>query len=83
MKKLGQLTATDDLQAAVKNSWLVFEAVPEKLKIKEDTFLDLERYGPDDCILATNSSSFKSGELITHLKQATHARVLNTREPFD
>ncbi|KAF9771293.1 hypothetical protein IL306_011072 [Fusarium sp. DS 682] len=51
---------------------------PEKLSIKEDTFLTLEQQAPADCILASNSSSFMSRELLGKVKESTKARVLNT-----
>lgn len=50
-RKPGKVSATEDLEAAVKAVWLVFEAVPEKLAIKESTFADLEKYAPDDALL--------------------------------
>ncbi|KAK4888033.1 hypothetical protein LTR27_013022 [Elasticomyces elasticus] len=76
--KQGTYEALADLPAAVKNAWLVFEAVPEILSIKEDTFADLQKYAPEDCILASNSSSYKSGELLGKVSDKTKARVLNT-----
>ena len=77
-KSPGGCEAFEDLAAAVKDCWLVFEAVPEVLPLKESTFADLEKYAPTDCILATNSSSFKSGELLSKVKESTKTRVLNT-----
>jgi 3-hydroxyacyl-CoA dehydrogenase len=77
-KSPGACEAFEDLAAAVKDCWLVFEAVPEVLPIKESTFADLEEHAPSDCILATNSSSFKSGELLSKVKDSTKTRVLNT-----
>ncbi|KAL9562759.1 hypothetical protein ACKAV7_013111 [Fusarium commune] len=74
----GSWEATEDFGAAVKDAWLVFEAVPEILSIKEDTFLALEKQAPADCILASNSSSFMSRELLGKVKESTKARVLNT-----
>nr|POE94219.1 3-hydroxyacyl-coa dehydrogenase-like protein lam1 [Quercus suber] len=74
----GKLQATEDFVAAVKDSWLVIEAVPEKLEIKESTFLDLEKHAPEDCIFGSNSSSFKSSELVVRLQDATRQRCLNT-----
>jgi 3-hydroxyacyl-CoA dehydrogenase len=64
--------------ALTKSSWLVFEAVPEILGLKENTFLDLEKYTPQDCILASNSSSYKCSELLGKVTDATKTRVLNT-----
>jgi 3-hydroxyacyl-CoA dehydrogenase len=77
-KQAGSYEALEDLPAAVKDCWLVFEAVPEILNIKEDTFAELEKYTPQDCILGSNSSSYKSSELIGKLKDETKRRVLNT-----
>ncbi|QGI88580.1 hypothetical protein CEK25_003536 [Fusarium fujikuroi] len=74
----GSWEATDDFGAAVKDAWLVFEAVPEILSLKEDTFLALEQQSPADCILASNSSSFMSRELLGTVNESTKARVLNT-----
>lgn len=77
-KEPGTCEAFVELPDAVKDCWLVFEAVPEILSLKENTFADLEKYAPDDCILASNSSSYKSGELAGKIKDSTKARVLNT-----
>ena len=77
-RKSGTHEALDDLQTAVKDAWLVIEAVPEKLEIKLSTFADLERYAPQDSILASNSSSYKSGEFVERVSNETKARVLNT-----
>jgi 3-hydroxyacyl-CoA dehydrogenase len=77
-KPPGTYEAIEDLAAAAKDCWLIFEAVPEILTLKESTFADLEKHAPSDCILATNSSSFKSGELLSKVKESTKARVLNT-----
>lgn len=74
----GTCEAIEDLSDAVQNCWLVFEAVPEILPLKEATFGDLEEHAPKDCILASNSSSFKSGELLSKVKDSTKTRVLNT-----
>lgn len=77
-RQAGSWEAFEDLPAAVKDAWLVIEAVPEKLEIKLSTFADLEKYTAEDCILASNSSSYKSSELVTKVSDATKARVLNT-----
>lgn len=68
----------EDLEHAVANAWLVIEAVPEKLELKISTFAALEQFAPKDCILATNSSSYKSSEMITKITDDTKRRVLNT-----
>ncbi|KAM0722108.1 hypothetical protein Q7P37_001549 [Cladosporium fusiforme] len=70
--------AFEDFSSAVKDCWMVFEAVPEILPLKESTFAELEKYAPKDAIFGSNSSSFKSGELLSKVKESTKARVLNT-----
>ncbi|KAK9319166.1 hypothetical protein V1517DRAFT_333420 [Lipomyces orientalis] len=74
----GSYYAVEDLPEAVKNCWLVFEVVPEILTIKEDTFFQLESHAPNDCIFASNSSSYKSGDLLSKVRDETKTRVLNT-----
>ena len=74
----GKVSAFEDLRAAVENAWLVFEAVPEKINIKIDTFHDLEQYAPQDSILGSNSSSYKSSEMLAKVKLETKRRILNT-----
>ncbi|KAH8196971.1 hypothetical protein TruAng_008865 [Truncatella angustata] len=66
-----------DLKPALENAFLVIECVPEKLEIKHDTFAELEQLAPQDAILASNSSSYKSREIVPHLKVETRRRVLN------
>lgn len=68
----------EDLERAIANAWLVIEAVPEKLELKISTFATLEQIAPKDCILATNSSSYKSSEMISEISEDTKRRVLNT-----
>ncbi|KAJ5817922.1 Dehydrogenase multihelical [Penicillium robsamsonii] len=73
----GSYEAVQDMKSAVENAWLVIEAVPEKLPLKIATFTELEALTPDDCILASNSSSYKTSEMIGQLSDATKTRVLN------
>ncbi|KAA3632881.1 MAG: 3-hydroxybutyryl-CoA dehydrogenase [Bacteroidetes bacterium] len=53
---LGRINLVDSLYD-IKNSKLVIEAIIEDLGIKKDLFDQLEDILPDDCILATNTSS--------------------------
>ncbi|HUG13842.1 MAG TPA: 3-hydroxyacyl-CoA dehydrogenase family protein [Thermomicrobiales bacterium] len=73
--KLGNLTTTTDMQAAVSTAWLVVEAVPERLELKREVFAQLDELAPPDAILATNSSSLKSSLLIDEVSKPE--RVLN------
>ena len=77
-KQPGTCEAVEDLAAAVKDCWLAFEAVPEDLELKEDTLAEVEKYAPADCIFGSNSSSYKTSELVGKVKGETRKRVLNT-----
>ncbi|CEI62104.1 hypothetical protein FVEN_g3137 [Fusarium venenatum] len=73
----GSIQAVEGLPEAVAKAWLVIEAVPEKLPIKIETFADLERLTTEDTILCSNSSSYKSREMVGDLRPDTKRRVLN------
>ncbi|WP_439815482.1 3-hydroxyacyl-CoA dehydrogenase family protein [Zavarzinia sp. CC-PAN008] len=72
----GRVVAAESVAAAVADAWLVVEAVPEELALKQRLFAELDRVAPGDAILATNSSSFPSSALVEGLARAE--RVLNT-----
>ncbi|KPM37996.1 hypothetical protein AK830_g8557 [Neonectria ditissima] len=76
-ERRGTVQATDDLAEAVEKAWIVIEAVPEKLELKISTFADLERLTASDTILCSNSSSYKSREMVTGLQECTKRRILN------
>jgi 3-hydroxyacyl-CoA dehydrogenase len=76
-QKPGKVQAVEHLKGAVQNAWLVIEAVPEKIQLKIDTFAELEALAPADCILASNSSSYKSSEMLTKVSANTKTRILN------
>ncbi|THZ22006.1 3-hydroxyacyl-CoA dehydrogenase [Aureobasidium pullulans] len=73
----GTVSATLDLEDALQGAWIAFECVPEILELKIDTFAELERLAPKDCILASNSSSYKSSEMIVKVNDDTKTRILN------
>lgn len=73
----GRVEAFDSLEDALANAWLVIEAVPEKLQLKIDTFALLDQLAPCDCILASNSSSYKSSEMLQKVSDAAKTRILN------
>ncbi len=76
-ERRGSATAAEDLEESVSRAWLVIEAVPEKLPLKISTFADLEKLAPADAILCSNSSSYKSREMVDGLQEATKQRILN------
>lgn len=66
-----------DLSEALQDAWLVIEAIPERLPLKISTFAEIDRHAPKDCIIASNSSSFKSRLMLDQITPARRERVLN------
>ena len=60
----GTVTGSVDLADAVRDAWLVVEAVPERLDLKRELFAELDRVAPADAILASNSSSYPTSRLV-------------------
>ncbi len=71
----GQVSAQADLAEAVRNAWLVIEAVPERLELKKQIFGQLDELAPPDAILASNSSSYASRLFLDQVHRPE--RVLN------
>jgi 3-hydroxybutyryl-CoA dehydrogenase len=70
-----ELTTIGDMAAAVRDAWLVIEAIPERLDLKQRLFAELDELASPDAILATNSSSLKSSLLISEVSKPE--RVMN------
>lgn len=63
----GTCTTFNSLPSAVKDAWLIVEAIPEKLELKVDIFEQLDSLCPKDCIFGSNSSSFRSSLMASKL----------------
>ncbi|WP_129658605.1 3-hydroxyacyl-CoA dehydrogenase family protein [Rothia halotolerans] len=74
-RPLGGFEAHEAPESAVPGAWLVIEAIPERLDLKRPLFGSLDRMADDDALLATNSSSYASREVITEVEHPE--RVLN------
>lgn len=72
----GSLRTFTEIAPAVQGAWLVVEAVPEKLELKKTTFAAVAASAPADCVLASNSSSFKSRLMVEGLDK-WRERTLN------
>jgi 3-hydroxybutyryl-CoA dehydrogenase len=72
----GRLILSKTVQAAVADTWMVVEAIPERLDLKRKMFGDLDRLAPEDAILASNSSSYPTSQLIDAVSRP--GRVANT-----
>lgn len=74
--RTGQVTVFGELGEAVRGAWMVIEAIPERLELKRAVFGELDQRADADAILASNSSSIPTSQMIAGL---THPdRVLNT-----
>ncbi|MDX1630600.1 MAG: 3-hydroxyacyl-CoA dehydrogenase NAD-binding domain-containing protein [Thermoanaerobaculia bacterium] len=60
---LGRITLHGDLEEAVGNADLVIEAVPENMKLKIETFQDVDYHAPQETIFASNTSSLSITEM--------------------
>lgn len=74
--RLGQVAVFDDLAEAVRGAWMVIEAIPERLDLKREVLGQLDKLVDSDAILASNSSSFPTSQMIDKVKRPE--RVLNT-----
>jgi 3-hydroxybutyryl-CoA dehydrogenase len=72
----GQVAIFRDLAEAVRSAWMVIEAIPERLDLKQEALGQLDELADTDAILASNSSSFPTSLLIDKVKRPE--RVLNT-----
>jgi 3-hydroxybutyryl-CoA dehydrogenase len=54
---MGRITGVLDLSEAVKDADMVIEAIPEIVKLKLDTWKEVDGAAPKDAILASNTSS--------------------------
>ncbi|WP_231184915.1 3-hydroxyacyl-CoA dehydrogenase NAD-binding domain-containing protein [Haladaptatus sp. DYF46] len=60
---LGRIDTTVELESAVADTDLVIEAVPERMDLKREVFIDLDEFAPDGAILASNTSSLSITEM--------------------
>jgi len=58
-----RVTPLVDIEAAVDETDVVIEAVPEKMEIKRDVYGEVETHAPEEAIFATNTSSLSITEL--------------------
>jgi 3-hydroxybutyryl-CoA dehydrogenase len=70
---LDRINGESDLETAVEDAELVIEAIPERLDLKQETFVDLEDYTTPDTILATNTSSLSVTEITSVLEKPDRA----------
>ena len=74
--RVGAVEIADDLETAVRGAWMAVEAAPERLELKREVLAELDRLADPDAIVASNSSSLPTSQLIGGV--AHPERVLNT-----
>jgi 3-hydroxyacyl-CoA dehydrogenase len=77
-KPYAQVFKYADLESTVCNAWHLIECVTENLEIKQKIFAQLEELCAPDCIMSTNSSSYRSSMLSENVGAAAKSRILNS-----
>ena len=75
-KIVGKIKTTRDMAEAVANAPIVIESIAEDLKIKQDTFQELDKIAPPEKILATNTSVISITEIASKAKNRN--RIVGT-----
>jgi len=65
---LARITPTIDINAA-KDADLIFEAIPEVMELKRDTYRELDKICPEHTIFASNTSSLSITEMASVTKR--------------
>jgi 3-hydroxyacyl-CoA dehydrogenase len=73
----GRYSPFSEIGPAVNNAWLIIEAVPEKLDLKTEVLAELDAKAPDDCIIGSNSSSYKSSLMVGKVSAQRRKRTLS------
>ncbi len=73
---LDRLELFDDVPSAVKEASFIFEAVPEKLRLKQSIFAEVEAHAPAEAVLASNTSVIQISRIMEGLH--TRHRALGT-----
>ena len=71
----GRVQAVAGLEAACSGAWLIIESIAEDRALKQDVLGELDRLADDDALIATNSSSYPSSQLVGAVSRPE--RVLN------
>jgi 3-hydroxybutyryl-CoA dehydrogenase len=74
-ERVGEVEVAQPMEQAVRGAWLVIESIAENLDLKRRVFGELDRSAEPDAILATNSSSYPSSQMIGEVEHPE--RVLN------
>jgi len=65
---LSRIKPTTDLKQAVNDADMIIEAVPENLNIKKTVLTEASEYAPEECIIASNTSTISITQLAEFTK---------------
>lgn len=74
-ERAGEVELMTPMERAIPGAWLIIESIAEDPDLKRRVLGDLDRIADADAILATNSSSYASSDLIHNVEHSE--RVLN------
>lgn len=74
---LRTVTVTETIEQAAYGAWMIVECTPEVAEIKRRVLGQIDQVSDTSTIIATNSSSFKSSDLISYVSETGQGRVLN------
>lgn len=66
---LQRLQTTTDIKEAVSDADLVIEAVPEKIELKKQIYIQLDEYCKPDALIASNTSSLPLPEIFPDFRK--------------
>ncbi|WP_176084655.1 3-hydroxyacyl-CoA dehydrogenase family protein [Martelella sp. HB161492] len=70
---LGRISVCEELERAVAEADVVFEAAPEKIELKQAIFAEVERHARLDAILASNTSVMPITAIMGRLENRSRA----------
>ena len=72
-KCLSLIRKSNNLKQSLENCKLVIEAAPEKLGLKQDIFKEIEKFSPDKCIFASNTSVIPISKIVEKMRDKSRA----------
>lgn len=68
-----RIKTTEDFEEAVKDADFIIECIPENMKLKQDLFVNIEKYCKETAILATNTSVMSITEIFSKIGKKERA----------
>lgn len=76
IKAMDNITLYNDLEAAVKESDYIIEAIPEKIELKRTLFGQLDKFAPKHAIFASNTSSLSLEAMMTEVSEERKEKMM-------